>query len=101
MRRYRKGKIRNKVDDGATNPGQASRKKSSGTLIPRNCCVFCGKGSASHSTETNSILKKIFQVAQRPPAVHIELEFKKSWVWGAGREGRKEVSSSLSQPGGY
>lgn len=68
MRRYRKGKIRNKVDEGATKPGQASRKKS---LILRDCCVFCGEGSASHSTETNRILKKIFQVAQRPPAVHI------------------------------
>ena len=41
--------------------------------------MFYGEGSASHSTETNSILKKIFQVAQRPPAVHIELEFKKSY----------------------
>lgn len=39
VRWHRKGKIKNKVDDGATNPGGKYRKKLGDMLISRDCCM--------------------------------------------------------------
>lgn len=36
---HKKGKIKNKVDDGATNPGGKYRKKLEDMLILRKCCM--------------------------------------------------------------
>lgn len=39
VRWHRKSKIKNKVDDGVTNPGGKYRKKLGDMLILRDCCV--------------------------------------------------------------
>ena len=96
MRWHRKVKIRNKVDDDAKNPGRKSRKKPGGTLIQRDCCTVQWRGvwKSEYRAYKQKTFWKIFQAAYRPSAAHIEQWVKKSWTWGAGREGLKQHFST-------